>query len=177
MIAILTSLLALSGVEGLVQDMSAKPGKEHELLKKFEGEWDAAAKFMMEPGKEPVPSKGKESGKLILGGLFLVTTFDADMFGGKFTGHGVLGYDLQKKKYTGSWVDSLNSAMYLVEGTLEGNVLTERMDGTEPGTGAPLKMRLIHELKDADHRVTRFFMTFPDGKEVETGSISYQRRK
>jgi hypothetical protein len=169
MIAILTSLL-------LAQDMSAKPGKEHELLKKFEGEWDLTAKFMMEPGKEPVPSKGKESCKLILGGLFLVTTHESELFG-KFSGHGVMGYDLQKKKYAGSWVDSLNTAMYLVEGTLEGNVLTERMEGTEPGTGAPLKMRLIHDLKDADHRVTRFFMTFPDGKEVETGSISYQRRK
>ena len=169
MIAILTSLL-------LVQDMSAKPGKEHELLKKFEGEWDCIAKFVMEPGKEPVPAKGKESCKLILGGLFLVTTADSEMFG-KFSGHGVLGYDLQKKKYTGSWVDSLNTGMYLVEGTLEGNVLTERVEGTEPGTGAPLKMRLIHEFQDADRRVTRFFMTFPDGKEVETGSITYQRRK
>jgi hypothetical protein len=170
MIAILTSLL-------LAQDMSAKPGKEHELLKKFEGEWDLVAKFMMEPGKEPAPSKGKESCKLILGGLFLVTTVDSEMFGGKFAGHGVLGYDLQKKKYAGSWVDSLNTAMYLVEGTLEGDVLTERMEGTEPGTGAPLKLRLVHELKSADQRATRFFVTFPDGKEVETGTITYQRRK
>ena len=113
MIALLTSLL-------LVQDMSAKPVKEHELLKQFEGEWDSVAKFMMEPGKEPVPSKGKESCKLIMGGLFLVTSVDSEMFGGKFYGHGILGYDLQKKKYTGSWVDSLNTAIYQIEGTLEG---------------------------------------------------------
>lgn len=170
MIALLTSLI-------LTQDMNAKPGKEHELLKKFEGEWDSVAKFMMEPGKEPAPSKGKESCKLIAGGLFLVTSVDSAMFGGKFAGHGVLGYDLQKKKYTGSWVDSLNSGMYLVEGTLEGNVLTERMEGTEPGTGAPLKLRLVHELKNADQRVMRVYVTMPDGQEVETGSISYQRRK
>src|SRR5688572_272455 len=105
MIALLTSIL-------LVQDMTAKPGKEHEVLKKFEGEWDLTAKFVMEPGKEPLPAKGKESCKLILGGLFLLTTHDSDLFGG-FSGHGVMGYDLQKKKYTGSWVDSMNTAMYL----------------------------------------------------------------
>ena len=171
MIAILTSLLLAP------QDMTAKPVKEHELLKKFEGEWDSTAKFMMEPGKEPVPEKGKESCKLIMGGLFLVTSVDSEMFGGKFYGHGVLGYDLQKKKYSGSWVDSLNSAIYLTEGALDGNLFTQRMEGTEPETGAPLKLRLVHEFKDADNRVMRCFVNMPDGKEVETGSITYRRRK
>ncbi|HEX7899820.1 MAG TPA: DUF1579 domain-containing protein [Planctomycetota bacterium] len=161
----------------LAQDMTAKPVQEHALLKKFEGEWDSVAKFMMEPGKEPVPAKGKESCKLIMGGLFLVTSVDSEMFGGKFFGHGVLGYDIQKKKYTGSWVDSLNTAIYRVEGALEGNVLTERLESTEPETGAPLKLRLVHELKDADHRTMRVFVTMPDGNEVETGSIAYTRRK
>ena len=170
MIALLASL-------ALVQDFTAKPGKEHEMLKKFEGEWDCVLKFATEPGKEPTVSKGKESCKLIMGGLFLVTSVDAEMFGGKFYGHGILGYDLQKKKYTGSWVDSLNTAMYLIEGTLEGNVLTERMESTEPETGAPLKLRMVHELKDANNRVMRVFVTMPDGKEVETGSITYTRKK
>ena len=91
----------------LAQDMTAKPVKEHEVLKKFEGEWDSTMKATMEPGKDPMVSKGKESCKLIMGGLFLVTSLDAEMMGGKFFGHGILGYDVQKKKYTGSWVDSM----------------------------------------------------------------------
>ncbi len=170
MIALLTTLL-------LVQDLTAKPVKEHEVLRRFEGEWDCVLKFAMEPGKEPAASKGTESCKLIMGGLFLVTSVDAEMFGGKFYGHGVTGYDVQKKKYTGSWVDSMSTGLYLVEGSVEGDVLTERMEGTEPGTGAPLKMKLVHEFKGKDHRVMRFFMTFPDGKELETGLITYTRKK
>ncbi|HEX7899821.1 MAG TPA: DUF1579 domain-containing protein [Planctomycetota bacterium] len=170
MIALLTSLL-------LAQDMTAKPVKEHEVLKKFEGEWDCVMKFMMEPGKEPMVSKGTESCKLIMGGLFLITTVDAEMLGGKFFGHGIMGYDVQKKKYTGSWVDSMATGQYTVEGTLEGNVLTETMEGSDPASGQPFKMKLIHELKDKDNRVMKFVMTGPDGKDLETGGITYTRKK
>ena len=170
MIAILISLMAQ-------QDMMAKPGKEHEVLKKFEGEWDSTMKAAMEPGKEPMVSKGKESCKLIMGGLFLVTTVDAAMMGGKFYGHGVMGYDVQKKKYTGFWVDSMATGTYTIEGTLEGNVLTENMEGTDPSSGQPFKMKLVHELKDKDNRVMKFLMTGPDGKDFETGSVTYTRRK
>ena len=161
----------------VAQDMSAKPVKEHEVLKKFEGEWDSVMKFMMEPGKDPMVSKGTETCKLIMGGLFLVTTVDAEMMGGKFYGHGVMGYDVQKKKYTGSWVDSMATGVYTVEGTLEGNVLTETMEGTDPNSGQPFKMKLVHELKDKDNRVMKFLMAGPDGKEFETGSVTYTRKK
>jgi hypothetical protein len=160
------------------QDVMPKPGKEHELLKKFEGEWDGTMKMMMEPGKDPMVSKAKESCKLIAGGLFLVTDVDGEMMGGKFIGHGVLGYDVQKKKYTGSWVDSMATGQYTLEGSAaDDKGFTEHMEGLEPGTGKPFKMRLVHEFKDKDSRVMKFFVTFPDGKEVETGGIEYKRRK
>jgi hypothetical protein len=160
------------------QDMP-KPGKEHEILKRFEGEWEGTMKMMMEPGKDPLVSKSKESCKLIAGGLFLVIDVDGEMMGAKFVGHGVTGYDLQKKKYTGSWVDSMATGQYSIEGTADeaGKVLTEHMEGADPGTGKSFKMKLIHEFKDKDSRVMKFYMTGPDGKDIETGSVEYKRRK
>lgn len=162
----------------LAQDMGPKPGKEHEVLKEFEGTWDVTTKFMMAPGQDPVVSKGKETCKLIAGGLFLVIDVDGEMMGGKFVGHGTMGYDTQKKKYTGTWIDSMATGVYLIEGTYDEKTrtLTEWMEGADPQSGQPMKMKMVHQIKDQDHRSLKFLMTV-DGKEIETGSIEYKRRK
>jgi hypothetical protein len=155
------------------------PVKEHELLRQFEGDWDLTSKFTMEPGKEPMASKGKETARIIAGGLFLVFDVESDMMGQKFVGHGTMGYDVQKRKFTGSWIDSMATGVYLVEGAFDekGKVLTEWMEGTCPQTGQDMKMRMVHEIKDKDSRVLSFFMSGPDGKEMQTGTIEYKRRK
>lgn len=170
MIALLLSLA--------VQDMWAKPGKEHEILKSLEGEWESV-NTMTPPGGQPVKSKGKESCRLIAGGLFLLIDTQGEMFGGTFIGHGTMGYDVHKKKYTGAWIDNMATGVYLVEGTLDekGTKLTEWMEGVNPQNGEKFKMKLVHEIKDKDHRSLKFFMGFPDGTELETGSIEYTRKK
>lgn len=162
------------------QDMAPpKPGKEHEVLKQFEGEWDATSKFLMAPGQEPMTSKAKESARMIAGGLFLVFDVEGEMMGGKFVGHGTMGYDTHKKKYTGSWIDSMATGVYLVEATYDDatKVFTEMMEGADPATGQAMKMKMTHEIKDKDNRVLKFFMNGPDGKEIQTGSIEYKRKK
>lgn len=165
---------------GLAQEMAPpKPGKEHDLFKQLEGEWDCTSKFFGAPGQEPMVSKAKESARRIAGGLFLVYDVEGEMMGAKFVGHGTMGYDVHKKKYTGSWVDSMATGVYLVEGTYDDQtkIFTEIMEGADPATGQPMKMKMTHELKDQDSRVLKFFMNGPDGKEVQTGTIEYRRRK
>jgi hypothetical protein len=172
-------LVALGSRASLaLQESGPKPGKEHELLRQFEGEWDCTAKFG-EPGKDPVVSQCKESARVIAGGLFLVYDVEGEMLGQKFTGHGTMGYDVQKKKFTGSWIDSMATGVYLVEGTADerGKVFTEWMEGADPQSGAPLKMKMVHEVRDKDSRVLKFFMNGPDGKEIESGTIEYRRKK
>ena len=53
----------------------AKPGPEHELLKKMEGNWDTTMKFL---GME---SKGAVVYKMELGGLWLSSTFEGEVAG------------------------------------------------------------------------------------------------
>jgi hypothetical protein len=178
---ILFSVLALAATisSARAQDMAPpKPGKEHELLKQFAGNWECTTKFTM-PGQEPMVSKSKESGRLIAGGLFLVFDVDGDMMGMKFIAHSTLGYDTQKKKYTGCWMDCMATGTYMVEGTYDdgAKTLTETLEGTDPATGKPMKMKMVHELKDKDNRVLKFFMNGPDGKEFQGGTIEYKRKK
>lgn len=170
-------MIALAAALLVAQDVWPKPVKEHEFLKNFEGEWESTSTFQM--GPEPTVSKGKESCKLIAGGLFLIIDSEGEMFGGKFVGHGTMGYDVHKKKFTGAWIDNMATGVYLVEGALDeaGKVLTEWMEGTNPRTGEAFKMKLTHTVKDRNSRTLRFFMSTPDGKEMETGSIEYTRKK
>src|SRR5204862_2356510 len=44
-----------------------EPGKEHQLLKQFDGEWEFTAKCQM-PGMEPMEGKGTETARLAYGG-------------------------------------------------------------------------------------------------------------
>lgn len=173
------ALLSLPAAAGAQEYQPPKPTKFHEYLKQFEGAWDAVSKFQMQPGQPPVESKGSEVAKLTSGGLWLVFEYKGDMFGQPFTGHGVMGYDTQKKKFVGTWVDSMATGLFLSEGTCDdkGKVFTSVMEGTDPESGKPMKMKHVSEIKDADRKTLTFYTDGPDGKETAVGTIEYTRRK
>ncbi len=105
----------------------AKPGPEHEMLKKHEGTWDTT---MTMGGAE---SKGVATYKMELGGLWLVSTFEGEIAGTKFSGKGLDSYDANKKKYVGVWVDSMSASPMTLEGTFDKEKKTLTMAGEGPG--------------------------------------------
>jgi hypothetical protein len=154
-----------------------KPGPEQEALKQLAGEWDAVVKCTG-PDGQPQESTGTYSAKLDVGGYFLITEFKGKMLGMDFHGRGINGYDPFKKKYTGTWVDSMSPSLYSVEGEFDkaGKVLTEKMEGPNP-EGKPMKMRMVTELKDKNTFVQKMYMTGPDGKEMLGMETTYTRKK
>jgi hypothetical protein len=156
----------------------AKPGKFHELLKQFEGTWESKSEFKMGPDAPVMKSTGTETDKFAVGGLFLVTDVNSDMGGMKFEAHSMWGYDVHKKKFTGSWVDNMSTAIWPFEGTADaaGKVFTLMMEGPNPATGENFKIKLVHEITGKDTRKLTLFMPGPDGKEMEM-KIDYTRKK
>jgi hypothetical protein len=150
---------------------TAKPGPEHEILKKSVGTWDATVEEMA-PGAPAKTSKGTETAKLV-GGLWLVSDFKSEMAGQPFEGHAVGGYDTNKKKYVGTWVDSMSSGVWTSEGTFDPatKTLTDAMEGPGPD-GKPMKCKAVTEWKDADTKVFTMYMG-----EAPTMRITYKRRK
>src|SRR5687767_8571363 len=69
------------------------PGPQHEVLKKLAGTFDAECSMIMEPGKPPTVTKGKETNEVVLDGRFINTMFNGEFMGAPFTGMGVTGYD------------------------------------------------------------------------------------
>ena len=151
-----------------------QPGPEHEMLKKDVGTWDATVETFMAPGAPAAVSKGTET-VTMMGGFWQLSEFKSEMMGQPFEGRGATGYDPAKKKYVGTWVDTMTPGYYTTEATYDAATKTMAavMEGPDP-TGAVSKTKATTQWKDADTRV--FTMYGPDAKSVMM-RITYKRRK
>lgn len=149
-----------------------KPGPEHKRLHELEGEWDAV---MTMNGQEV---KAKAVYRTICNGMWMESDFEGDLGGLAFTGHGLDGYDLNKKKYVGVWVDSMSSAPMHMEGNYDPETKLLVMTGESPGpNGQPQKFKTTTETKDKDHFIFTMLMVTPTGEEQPAFTIDYTRRK
>jgi hypothetical protein len=177
-VAIATLVLASFA---LAQDPPAmpKPVKEHEWLQQWVGEWEGEAEMMSAPDQPPTKNKGTESARS-LGGFWILSEVKADMMGMPFTGVMTVGYDPEKKKYVGTWVDSMGSHLWKYEGSVDkdGKTLILETEGPNPqAPGKTAKYRETMEFKDKDHKVFTSSMLGEDGKWVTFLTVKYTRKK
>jgi len=167
--------LALSGSAAAQQPPT--PGPEHKVLAMDAGTWDATVEMFMPGAAQPMVSKGTEVNTMGCGGLCLISDFKGDFGGMPFHGHGTSTWDPNKKKYVGTWTDSMSSGLSLSEGTYDAAAKksTSTMEGPDP-TGKIVKSKAVVEYKDANTRVMSMSMTGPDGKDVPTMKISYTKK-
>ena len=76
------------------------------------------------PDAEPSVSKGTEVNEVLPGGLWLLSKFEGDFGGMKFSGRGQFGYDPVKKKYVGTWIDSTSTVLSVLEGEYDAKTKT-----------------------------------------------------
>jgi hypothetical protein len=144
------------------------------------GTWDATIKsWTGGPDSQPSESKGVEVVKLMPGGLWQQNEFDGKFADMEFHGCGVTGYDPKKKKYVGTWVDSMSTDILSMEGEYDASTKTLTMysKGTDPsGKAYDAKMTSKHE--DDDTRVFTMFMKSDEtkGEFIKMMEITYKRR-
>jgi len=179
-LAVTLGVTVLAGRAAAQQGMPMpKPGPEHMVFKQDEGTWDAVVEMFMAPGAPPMTSKGVETSVVGCGGLCLITDFKGEMGPGQpFSGHGTSAWDPAKKKYVGSWTDSMSSGIAMSEATYDAaaRTMTGTMEGPD-ASGKVAKMKSVVEYKGADSRVFTMYMTGPDGKDVLGMRITYTKRK
>jgi len=163
-----------------------RPGKEHELLAKRTGTWDYKARIWTAPDATPSESKGKSEFKMVMGGRYRIDTTDGEglpEFGGHpFQGMGFAGYDNFKKKYVGSWIDSMGTGILVGEGdaSKDGKELAfsaEMPDIAGTMGQKTIKLRWTEKDIDDDHFSFAMYMPGPDGKEFKSFEFEYTRRK
>lgn len=155
-----------------------EPVKEHKWLEQLTGEWESETECFM-PGAEGVKGKLTESAKM-MGGFWLITNGTGEVMKMKMTTLLTLGYDAEKKKYVGTWVDSMTSTLWNYEGTVDesGKKLTLETEGPCPLKGGKTgKFREVVEILDKDHKVFTSSMQGDDGKWVLGMKMTSTRKK
>lgn len=170
-------LVALTNLSPARAQEMPKPGPEHAILLSDVGTWDATAEAWMAPNAPPSISKGVSEIRL-LGGFWLLEDFKSEFMGQPFEGRGTTGYDADKKKYVGTWVDSMSPGLNTSESTWDAK--TKTMSGYNEGPGPdgkPTKTRGVTQWQDADTKVFSMYAPMPDGKDSLMMRITYKRRK
>jgi hypothetical protein len=151
----------------------------HIWLQQFVGEWESESEVFMEPGKPPMKFKGTESSRMI-GAFWVVAEGKGDMMGMPFTSLLTLGYDSEKDKYIGSWIDSMDIYLWRYEGTVDptGKILTLETERPCPmAPGGLSKFKEVTEFKSKDHRVFTSLRQGEDGKWTTVVTVNSRRKK
>jgi hypothetical protein len=105
--------------------------------------------------------------------------FEGSMMGQPFSGMGYAGYDNITKKYTGTWMDSMGTAMMNSTGKADasGKVLTYTAMVNDPMTGKLCKITEKVTVADNDHHMMEMWGPDPSGKNYKMMEITYVRKK
>jgi hypothetical protein len=158
---------------------AATPGDAHKKLGSMAGTFNADVKMWMQPGAPPAGGAGVAENTWALDGRWLQQNFTGTFMGMPFTGVGYTGYDNIKKKYVGSWMDSMSTAMMVSSGTADADgksfTFTSTMDDPMTGKSTPVKEKIT--VVDDDHHTLEMWGAGPDGKMFKMMEIAYTRKK
>jgi hypothetical protein len=157
----------------------ASPGAGHKALEPLVGTWDAKITMWMAPGAPPEESTGTSENKWVLGGRFVEQRYEGNFMGQPFSGVGYTGYDNLKKKYVGTWMDTMGTTIMVSEGSADatGKALTMTSTVDDIMTGKPTNIKNEIKIGDPDHHVMEMWGPDPTGKQFKTMEIRYTRKK
>jgi hypothetical protein len=155
----------------------ATPGEPHKLLASLAGSWTTKTKEWMEPGKPPVESTGSAEMKMLLDGRFLQQEYSGQMIGQPFSGLEIIGYDNLLKRYVTSWMSTMGTGTFIMEGTAsaDGKTITLKGKHAEPG-GGHMAHRAVWTIVDNNTQTFDMFGTHHGGKEMKIMEIIYTRK-
>lgn len=155
----------------------ATPGEPHKQFASLAGSWTTKTKSWMEPNKPPTESTGSCEQKMLLDGRFLQQECTGDMMGQPFTGIGVIGYDNYTKKYVSTWMDSMGTGIYVMEGTAsaDGKTITQKGQYDDPTEGH-MKLRGVTKIVDNNTEIFEMYGAGKKGKEMKMMEIVYTRK-
>jgi hypothetical protein len=178
---LVVAIIAIANSSNLsAQELPKFPGpvKEHEFLHQFVGEWESEMESEMGPGQPAMKCKGTMTSRM-LGGFWVISESKTDMMGQTMNGIQTIGYDPAKKKYVGTWVDSMLNLMWQYEGSVDstGKTLTLEAEGPNfMAEGKTTKFRDAYEFKSKDHIVATSSM-LADGKWITFMNGNIRRKK
>jgi hypothetical protein len=142
---------------GALADEKADPTKlstpqpEHALLKRFEGTWRFEKLTAAADGQAPGKLGAGEVTVDLIGGFFVVGKWSGKVYDADYAAVQTLGYDVDKKAYTGLWIDNTMSYQWQLQGSVDADSkeLVVSASGPSP-TGGTCRFRERYQFKSAD---------------------------
>jgi hypothetical protein len=151
------------------------PADEHERLRPMIGEWSATTRFWMGEG-EPMEGTGRARMEWVLGERFVRQNFTGNFMGMEFEGIGYTGFDRNKKKYVGSWMDNFSTSMMYDEGEWDqGSESVVYHGNFTDALGREIRGRSVVKVLGPDRMTYTMYHTEPGAQEKKVGEITYTR--
>jgi hypothetical protein len=122
-------------------------------------------------------STGVAEMKMLLDGRFLQQELTGDMMGQPYSGIGITAYDNLRNRYVSTWIDSMGTGIFTMEGTANTDGKTITLKGThdEPG-GGHMTHRAVWKVVDSNTQTFDMYGTHRGGKEMKMLEITYTRK-
>lgn len=155
------------------------PGKFHEAMNYFTGDWEVVNTMWMTPGAEPQMWSGTATYKMMLGGRYLHGSFTGTFMGQPFQGYSIQGYDNYRKEYVTIWIDNMGTGIYELRGQCDADCKVTTLSGVwdDPIAGGKSRVRDVTTIVDENSFKMEMFQTGPDGKEFKSMEGMYTRKK
>src|SRR6266852_3024398 len=155
----------------------AAQGEPQNLFASLAGSWETKTKEWMEPGKPPTESTGSAEMKMLLDGRFLYQEFNGNMMGQPFSGVGIDGYDNLRKRYVSTWIDTIGTGIFQMEGmaSADGKTITLKGQHAELG-GGQMTHRAVWKIVDSNTQTFDMYGTHHGGKEMKMMEITYTKK-
>ncbi|SEQ05485.1 DUF1579 domain-containing protein [Nitrosomonas ureae] len=155
----------------------ATPGEPHKLFTSLTGSWTTKTKEWMDPQKPAVESTGSVDIKLLLGGRFLQQEITGSMHGKPYSGIWTVAYDNLLKQYVSTWIDTMSTQIFIMNGTAnaDGKTITLTGQHAEVG-GGYMAHRAIWKIVDGNAQEFIMYGTHHGGDEMKMLEVIYTRK-
>lgn len=165
-----------------MSDENSAPGRaigkstQHAEVLRKEGTWKVKCTYYMGGEADPIVVDGTEQGEM-LGELWCVSRFEADVMGSMLHGNASLGYDPSKEKYVSTWKDSSIPFLYTFDGEFDGDsgVLSMMGENFDPVRQCLAIYRsVVTFVSDKEHSL-ELTIDVPDGLPIKVLTYEYKR--
>lgn len=159
-----------------LQGMTPEPTQEHKIVTQSAGFYEGTISMWMPGADAPLESPCTENVSTI-GDFWVTSLFEMDFMGMPFTGSSSMGYDPEKEKFVGTWIDSMTTSLTVMEGEWDAEKKAIVMDyeSLDHETGGMASMRSVNVPGENGYTL-EFFKK--DGEEYQlTMRMDMKRKK
>jgi hypothetical protein len=151
-----------------------EPQKEHQWLQRLLGNWTFEGDATMGPDQPPMKFSGTERVRA-LGDVWVIAEGEGAMpGGGSSSSMMTLGYDPKKQRFTGTYLGSMMTSLWIYDGTLDGDRLVLDTEGPGMSDGTTARYRDTITL-DGDQRTLTSEIQGDDGGWTQIMKMTYTR--